>query len=651
MTSDNISKGVNAHIREYLDYYCHLSNPKFAVLLKGPWGSGKTWLIREFMKQFNAQINDQQNQPSGIFKYFNPRKHLDTDQFIYISLYEIQRIEEIEYEFIRQLLPIGKSLNFALVGKLLGATIQSFFKAKIDLNAKDIPQFLKNAKNKILILDDLERCQVEISHILGYINRSIEQESFKVILLANEEKLGEFSEYFSSKEKVIGQTLEIECDFQGAFNFLVSELCQKNEIKDTLKNFSQGIQRIYESSEYKNIRTLRKIILDFNKIWNNLPSIVIKNESAIREIINLLVIFSIEVSRGNIRPEDLYFIHYEYQKLCKKVSDPSTPESENKSIKHYIIFLREYLSSGYNLFPIDRWWGEFFDKGIINEKLLKQSIQDNPYFRDENTALWLKFYEYDTLTDEKFFKALADIENQFFLKKIDDPKVVFHIFGTLLELSANGLSKKSLSALESIMKSYVQQWREAGSFLDFSQALLKQHDQSLELSRLKIRGQNHNSFKVILSYIFEYYQHDQTIALQHEAKYLLQVMKNSPYEFQAMINTFIDKNNNYRLAKYQSIAIFQLIDIQDFVEAFLSLEPRQQSLIVYAIIKRHELDRGHKALTDEHEWIRNMIESLRVEMFNRKKIPLPSGFVLADHILNLEGKLSQFIDMNPEKFD
>jgi uridine kinase len=44
----------NESIENYLDYYCGLQEaPKLAILLKGKWGSGKTWFIKKYHERLN----------------------------------------------------------------------------------------------------------------------------------------------------------------------------------------------------------------------------------------------------------------------------------------------------------------------------------------------------------------------------------------------------------------------------------------------------------------------------------------------------------------------------------------------------------------------------------------------------------------------
>lgn len=41
---------ANEHIEKYLGHYLQIGNPGFAVLLKGEWGCGKTWFIKNFIE-------------------------------------------------------------------------------------------------------------------------------------------------------------------------------------------------------------------------------------------------------------------------------------------------------------------------------------------------------------------------------------------------------------------------------------------------------------------------------------------------------------------------------------------------------------------------------------------------------------------------
>ena len=51
---------VNSHLEDYLDYYCGLSHsPGFAVLLKGEWGCGKTWFIKNYCEKLEKNKREE----------------------------------------------------------------------------------------------------------------------------------------------------------------------------------------------------------------------------------------------------------------------------------------------------------------------------------------------------------------------------------------------------------------------------------------------------------------------------------------------------------------------------------------------------------------------------------------------------------------
>lgn len=86
----------NDHIEKFLDYYLALpSAPEYAVLLRGNWGCGKSWFIRNYQKKRN-DIN-----------------------FLYVTLNGMTSIREIEESFFEQLHPILASKGMRIASKAL----------------------------------------------------------------------------------------------------------------------------------------------------------------------------------------------------------------------------------------------------------------------------------------------------------------------------------------------------------------------------------------------------------------------------------------------------------------------------------------------------------------------------------------------------
>lgn len=85
----------NMHTKEYINYYLSLTTePQYAIMPKGAWGSGKTWFVERVLEEYKQAHTE--------FK------------FLKVSLYGINSIEQIEDEFYRQLHPVlsNKALIF-----------------------------------------------------------------------------------------------------------------------------------------------------------------------------------------------------------------------------------------------------------------------------------------------------------------------------------------------------------------------------------------------------------------------------------------------------------------------------------------------------------------------------------------------------------
>ena len=133
----------NLQVFEYLRTFCDSARPpQFAVLIKGKWGSGKTWFIEELCKKL---VEDNIN-------------------VLRISLYGLSSISEIDSQFFRLLHPILGSKSMALVGKLLKGALEASlkidnesteFNIKSAIPSLDISKTLTNLENAVLIFDDI----------------------------------------------------------------------------------------------------------------------------------------------------------------------------------------------------------------------------------------------------------------------------------------------------------------------------------------------------------------------------------------------------------------------------------------------------------------------------------------------------------------
>lgn len=185
-----------------------------AILIDGKWGCGKTFFIKNKVLPKLNQLNI--SHPP--FYYYALKGHLIkrstfppqtsynsfSQQTYYISLYGAKNLNEITNKiylavfekffeekfgfsqtFIGKLNLFSKLLTFGV--NILNQTNYLGFK----INFKDLPSIkdIKNLNNLILILDDIERCRLDINELLGFVNNLTEHNNIKIILVANEEEI------------------------------------------------------------------------------------------------------------------------------------------------------------------------------------------------------------------------------------------------------------------------------------------------------------------------------------------------------------------------------------------------------------------------------------------------------------------------------
>ena len=252
---------MNENIVNFLNGYMMNPDPQYAVLLKGKWGCGKTHFINHWIDAYKGNPTTEQVLES-----------------VYVSLYGLSDTKQITTAINRVICPIlyGKA---AKAGKVLAKIASAMvLKHEVDLNYDGISDLsinigidslskfksndsLANSK-KLLIFDDLERCDIPMKKLLGYLNFFVEQCNCHLIVIGDEDKIaeGENKKIFGEfKEKTIGREFEIATDIHSALDTFVNQT-PKN---DFVVGHQEQIERFFAMTECDNLRILRQALWDF----------------------------------------------------------------------------------------------------------------------------------------------------------------------------------------------------------------------------------------------------------------------------------------------------------------------------------------------------------------------------------------------------
>lgn len=159
--------------------YIEDDDAKYAVLIDGEWGSGKTYLYNNYLVDAINSIE------------IGKDEHKSN---VYISLYGISTIESLSKQLFTNFLALkGERIKSiaGIIGVIGNALTFSVGPISTDVGGV-IDVFKSNIKieNLVICFDDLERCTIPINELFGFTNNLVEHCNCKVIILSDENNIG-----------------------------------------------------------------------------------------------------------------------------------------------------------------------------------------------------------------------------------------------------------------------------------------------------------------------------------------------------------------------------------------------------------------------------------------------------------------------------
>lgn len=446
---------LNNHIIDNLNYYLNTSTPEYAFMITGGWGAGKTYFIENFIKEYNKNAIDSQ---SG-------------NKIIKISLFGFKTTSSIDEMIFQSLHPLLGHRYTKLAGNILKGALK--LGCKIDINGDSKPDvdintsldkikfreiFSTNTDSGeiIIALDDLERTDIPLKEILGYVNYLVEISKVKVILIANEKILHEKDKssedkntdiYSKFKEKVIGKTFQIKHNIDNVLDgFLDESECAP------LKRHRDVIKNIYIRSDDTNLRKLKQSILDFGYIANYIDEEKFKNEEYSSLLIRVFFALSLEMKSGELSEEKL------------RNNEPFQSEKDNSDGSNNAFY--KYDISYRNLYVGDLWADILFKGDASN---LKSATDELVYFKQQKNnehPLWFKLWNFSTLNEEQFISLTNQLVLEFASLQKEEHQVYLHKLALIIYFSKNSLISKEIDEINNTVYEYIKTYKDGWAILN-----------------------------------------------------------------------------------------------------------------------------------------------------------------------------------------
>lgn len=274
----------------------YIVNPSVdsALLVNGKWGSGKTFFWKNVLEKI---ANENRLIP------------------IYISLNGLNEIKQVENLIFISLIPIplkkNKSSILLKASNLFSHINIPYLNGSPLEIAREYSLEHHDFSKHIVCFDDLERCQLPIKEILGFINKYIEHKKLKTIILADEPKLIDASKseaditnkYESIKEKVISRVVNFEPGIKETFPQLLKKYENEQAFHQFLVQNQQFIINCLEEYDENNLRIVYFFLDVLSEIYALINTL---HQNYLHEIIMFTLIICIEFKNGNLKSSEYH---------------------------------------------------------------------------------------------------------------------------------------------------------------------------------------------------------------------------------------------------------------------------------------------------------------------------------------------------------
>ncbi|CAG4889793.1 P-loop NTPase fold protein [Paraburkholderia saeva] len=617
----------NAQIDGFLKYYLALDRaPQYAVMVRGQWGSGKTFFMERQLERYRE----------------------NGGKALYVSLYGMASVKEIEEEFFRQLHPVLASKGMAVAGKVARGLIKATLKidfgdhspvsGSTSIGVPDIslPEYLKNTTGMLLVFDDLERCVIPINELLGYINYFVEHDGYKVVLIANEKEILDRNEdnkkpstdYARIREKLIGKTFEVEADLEAAIQSFIPEI-ESDPAREQVTRNLDDIRALYETSGYKNLRHLRQALMDFSRVFDLLEESYQQNGALASHLLTLFLVYSFEMKSGNLSEDELRMMRkMKFRNLLRSGSEDKGNAAERIEAK-YAKFLPQET-----LLP-DSMWASLMSTGLVDQNEFREAVRNSGYFPKEE-AEWVRLWNFTSLEDEDAEELIAKVSSDFSMNTFREAGVLLHVTGALLMMASLGAYKVARQEILTQAIANVDALRKSG---DLRESTFNFAGGSAEsFAGLGFQSNDSPELLELKTYLRDQIGKSQEDAYPSEAARLLELVVDDPEKFVRSVT-----QSSHAESRFYSVPILIYADPQAFVTKIVDATASAQWLMRGVFRERYQHQFYLGSLAPEADWLITTSKLLASEVEKRTgKLSADRLDTLAKEMVKSAEKLRQF---------
>jgi len=406
--------GNNYHVRDYLTFYLAIRKPpRYAVQICGPWGVGKTWLVRDIVGK--------------------------TDKCIYISIAGCRSALDVHLALMRRRAWL-RLLRYSLsaIWQLVLAAVNRSFGTKFSSAPTDkaTPSNPEQSVEKlrlrghVIVIDDVERCLAQ-DEVVGYISKLVEHADARFILVCNEDGIADTAK--GGLGKAVGMSLRVQPSIGDAVLSFASELSK--DAAGLIRKEAGHIERVFRASGLSNLRHIRQCFLVFDRVSAVLPSEFWDNIGLSRDLLTVLTIRFIEFAEGRLREEEIGSKSLDVMGGLESVGRAGSPV-----VAKYRDVLRRDLVA-------PEIWRDVVCHGRLPSRELHESVRDLLAQEKRDDPDWMKLWWGSELSDGEFASIAKTVERHLSYGVSWDLGAILHAFGCLMHYASIGVFVPSVDLI------------------------------------------------------------------------------------------------------------------------------------------------------------------------------------------------------------
>lgn len=586
---------MNENICNFLNSYIEDSDPRYGVLLDGAWGCGKTYFVQSWVK--------------GLAK-----KKKSVLKPIEVSLFGLNKVSQINDAINRVLFPVLDKKYYKIARGVVGTIGKAVLKCNVDFDNDgkadgtldiqlDPLMSLFNSKGEInkgwfFVFDDIERCNIDMKTLFGYINDFVERRQFHVIIICNSNEIAPDDKpvFDKFKEKVIGRSFVVHPDVRAAVNSFLRNV-PKHDF--TVSN-AVVIEKVFTATGFNNLRVIRQAIRDCNKILEK-QEINLDNEYqriGYRNFLIRYIVIKMEIAKGN---ESL--LHG----LC---IGPALEKTLSENERNVISSLRtkyEILGKEYGLNVLDTRHIDILISNIKEDVSLEQYLYWQ--VKDQEMPSWKKLENYLDMSNEEFKQLYDEVENVFYRASKDelgiDSKIgIIYMFFHLEDIGVREVSDRFYKASIEYFELLVGNLRSNSDFNSL-RSIKNQQSRYFKEDGIEI-CERRNALEKAVNEMF----------LRRGGlifKSVTQMLENLTFENVSKLDAMLDDDDPGMNKKYREIPYFKYTDTEKIASGILNADNRTRKAFYsfldhrYGFSARYILSEDLKAESDKLEDIKHLL--------------------------------------------